>query len=50
MEMDTKEDVSNILSLLKTPGEDVHGCLDCDPCPPADLYAKYVHNKSGLNI
>ena len=30
---------------IKVDRKDMHKCLGCDPCPPGDLYAKYMLKK-----
>jgi hypothetical protein len=41
LELDAEHDVSDITGSWKTPREDMHGCLGCDPCPPGAAFAKY---------
>ena len=32
------EDVSDITGALKVPTAQMHSCLGCDPCPPAEIF------------
>lgn len=29
---------------------EMHHCLGCDPCPPADLYAEYVKKRQNSTL
>jgi hypothetical protein len=42
LELDCREDVSDITNPLKTQTDQVHGCLGCNPCPPAEAYTEYI--------
>jgi len=42
LELDSGEDVSEILSALRMDRENMHRCLGCDPCPPGSAFAKYL--------
>ncbi len=35
----------DLFAPFKVRREDMHKCLGCDPCPPADLYAAYMLKK-----
>ena len=41
LELDCEEDISSLTEKYKIKKEDMHGCLGCNPCPPAEIYAKY---------
>ena len=45
LELDTDEHFKNLFSLYKPDRSLVHSCLGCDPCPPADAFAKYLLSK-----
>lgn len=42
LEVDTAEDISDIIDSLKINAGLVHECLGCNPCPPAEVYTKYL--------
>lgn len=42
LELDCREDVSDLTGRLKVSTERMHGCLGCDPCPGGALFAKYL--------
>lgn len=42
LELDSQEDVSDIASPLKVPREQMHCCLGCNPCPPAEAHSNYI--------
>jgi len=42
LELDAAEDVMQLTEPLKVPSCDMQGCLGCDPCPPAALFAEYI--------
>jgi hypothetical protein len=35
---------------FKVDRKDMHHCLGCDPCPPGDLYAKYMKKQNSTLI
>jgi hypothetical protein len=39
-----KEDVTELKKLMKD-RQLLHSCLECDPCPPGELFTKYLKNK-----
>jgi len=42
LELDSREDVSDITNPLKPLRAQIHSCLGCSPCPPAESYASYT--------
>jgi hypothetical protein len=38
IEIVSDEDVSEITDPLKVSPEQMHSCLGCDPCPPAEIF------------
>jgi hypothetical protein len=40
LEMDSSEDISNLIETVIVPDENLHKCLGCKPCHPADLYTE----------
>ena len=45
LELDSQEDVSGITNPLKALREEIHGCLGCNPCPPAEVHSNYIRRK-----
>lgn len=45
LQMDSNTDSQDLIKKYQVERDIVHSCLGCDPCPPGDLYAKYVRNK-----
>ena len=39
--------VRSLLAGYKPDRKEIHSCLGCDPCPPADHYAAYQRGSSG---
>ncbi len=31
-----------LIRLKEVPDDQLHSCLGCDPCPPADVYTRYL--------
>lgn len=44
LELDAREDVSDLTGSLKVPRDEMHGCLGCDPCPPGSLFAEHIRS------
>ena len=42
LELDADEHGRAIFSQYKPERNLVHSCMGCDPCPPADAFAKYM--------
>jgi hypothetical protein len=42
LELDAAEDVRGLTEAFKVSREQVHGCLGCEPCPPAELFSEYI--------
>lgn len=42
LEIDSKTDVSGLVSPHKVPRGNMHSCLGCDPCPPGGAFAQYL--------
>lgn len=42
LEIDSDESIDEIFAPYKPERSQVHSCLGCDPCPPADLFAGYL--------
>ena len=43
LEIDAAEDLAAITVRWKIDREAMHPCLGCEPCPPADAYARYLN-------
>jgi hypothetical protein len=41
LELDYPE-ATDLIEPLKVPREKLHGCLGCDPCPPAEAFGDYL--------
>ena len=44
LEIDADPSSQPILLKHKPDRLEIHTCLGCDPCPPADYYAEYLRN------
>jgi hypothetical protein len=45
LEMDAAEDVTDLTSALKVDASEMHGCLGCNPCPPAESFSEYLRKQ-----
>jgi hypothetical protein len=45
LELDTDDDVSGLTDPLIVPISQMHGWLACDPCPPGEMFSKYIQEK-----
>ncbi len=45
LELDAADDAKPLLARHKTTPKNIHACLGCEPCPPADLFAEYLMRK-----
>lgn len=46
LQIDAVEDVSHLVAAWQVPREEMHHCLGCDPCPPAEVYSDYLRRKN----
>jgi hypothetical protein len=46
LEIDSTIDIYNLVDLFKIVDENLHKCLGCKPCPPADLFTEYLRNRN----
>jgi hypothetical protein len=46
LELDATEDITDVTAPLKVPKGAMHGCLGCDPCPPAEAFSAYIRHGS----
>ena len=42
LEIDGTPGAIQLLRTLAVPADRIHPCLGCDPCPPAEVFAKYL--------
>ena len=42
LEVDTSEDINDLVESFIVSDNKLHKCLGCSPCPPADLYTGYL--------
>lgn len=42
LQLDCDQDIADLVRGLDVPKDQLHPCLGCDPCPPAELYAGYL--------
>lgn len=46
LEIDGTPGVAQQILPLKISAREIRPCLGCDPCPPAELFARYLDNKT----
>ncbi len=44
LELDSQDDVRDITNPLKVLNAQIHGCIGCNPCPPAEAFTNYIQN------
>jgi hypothetical protein len=42
LELDARNDVTELTDPLIVPTSEMHGWLACDPCPPGEEFSKYI--------
>ncbi len=50
LRVDADADGKALLAAYKVERSQIHPCLGCDPCPPGDLYARYMREKPKNNL
>jgi len=50
LHVDSDETSSDLIREYRVERIHMHSCLCCDPCPPGDLYAKYVRKNQGSQL
>ena len=45
LQLDGDQEAVDFIRSVFVPSASLHGCLGCDPCPPADEYAQYIRRK-----
>lgn len=45
IELDTDKKTARLIDSFKVDRERMHGCLGCDPCPPAEAFSKYMREQ-----
>jgi len=48
LELDAGEEVAELTISLKVPSSEMHGCLGCEPCPPGEVFARYIRWQKDL--
>jgi hypothetical protein len=43
--LDAADDARPLLEGYKVDASHMHGCLGCEPCPPAEIFAEYLMRK-----
>lgn len=46
LELDAPQDISHLTCALKVPHSEMHACLGCNPCPPAEMFVEYLKNRN----
>ena len=42
LRLDSDENSQDLIREYQLERKSMHNCLGCEPCPPGDLYAKYI--------
>ncbi len=42
LELDSSENIFDIITKNKVSNEKMHGCMGCKPCPSGELFAEYL--------
>ncbi len=42
LEGDCKPEALPLIQSMEVSDDRLHACLGCDPCPPADIYTRYL--------
>lgn len=50
LRMDSDPPDRDLLLPFQVEHNDMHRCIGCDPCPPGDLYARYMKKKQHSNL
>lgn len=45
LEIDATDDAADLTGPLKVNSSEMHGCLGCNPCPPAELFSEYLRKQ-----
>ena len=45
LELDAASEAKLLLETYEVRPERLHGCLGCDPCPPADVFAHHMRSR-----
>ena len=45
LRVDSDETSRDLIDAYQVERENMHSCLGCNPCPPGDLYAKYIRKR-----
>lgn len=47
--IDAGEEVDKLIDEMGIESQHTRGCMGCDPCPPADLFADYLQAQASRN-
>jgi hypothetical protein len=45
LEFDSADNVSELTNPLKVSRVEMHSCLGCEPCPPAEVHVGYIRRE-----
>lgn len=45
LEVDADEEAKPLPRAYKVPRKEMHECLGCKPCPPAEIFAEYLMSR-----
>lgn len=48
LELDAADDARPPLAKHKVATREIHKCLGCEPCPPAEIFAEYLMRRRDL--
>jgi hypothetical protein len=49
LELDGGESAKRLVEAHRVPSEQMHACLGCDPCLPAEAWVKYIREPGGAS-
>lgn len=47
LELDLGSEIRPLTKPLRVTDREMHGCLGCNPCPPAEIFAEYTRERRG---
>jgi len=47
IQLDIEEDMGDLFEAFQVPGNTMHACLACTPCPPGETYSEYILKQEG---
>jgi len=45
LQVDSDQSSRDLIDAYQVERKNMHSCLGCNPCPPGDLYAEYIHKR-----